>query len=124
MIHDDDVYALIFTSDLALEVRSEFVDRTSVGLSVRDASIHVLGKFADLLRDPNDGPVIIIALAALQLDHGTLMTSVQGAAIELIESREAERAWRSSDSETMQERRQLLSRLAETLRTAPTVDDD
>ena len=117
-------YVGLFTSDLATEIRNEFVDRTEFNVPVRDATAHVLARFRDLLGDPNDGPVIIVCLAALQLESGELFASIRDAAIGLIESREAQRAWRCDDADLGRNRRAVLDRLAAALRDAPIVSDD
>jgi hypothetical protein len=117
-------YTGLFASDLAQEIRAEFFDRTEFGVPVRDATAHVLARFAKLLDDPNDGPVVIVSLAALQLDCGQLFESIRDAAIELIESREAQRAWKCLDHELGANRRAVLERLAAALRGAQVVAED
>lgn len=114
-------FAELFTSDLAAEVRGEFFDRSEFGVPVRDATAHVLTRFGKLLGDPNDGPVLIVCLAALQLDSRQLFESIRDAAVELIESREAQRAWKCLDHQLGQDRRAVLERLATALREAQVI---
>lgn len=117
-------FAELFTSDLAAEVRGEFDERLGFGLSSKDATVHVVARFGSLMTDPNDGPVVIVCLAALQFESSGLFASFRDAAIELIESREAQRAWKCFDHESGQQRRAVLDRLAAALREAPIVETD
>ncbi|MBC8105832.1 MAG: hypothetical protein H7Z14_04525 [Anaerolineae bacterium] len=116
-------FAELFTSDLAAEVRGEFEERVGFGLSSKDATVHVVARFGSLLSDPNDGPVVIVCLAALQFEAGGLFQSFRDAAIELIDTREAQRAWKCFDHEAGQQRRAVLDRLATALRGANVISD-
>ena len=117
-------FAELFTSDLAAEVRGEFDERIGFGLSSQHATVHAVARFGSLLTDPNDGPVVIVCLAALQFEAGGLSQSFRDAAIELIETREAQRAWKCFDHEAGQQRRAVLDRLATALRDAPVVEPE
>jgi len=117
-------FAELFTSDLAADVRGEFDERIGFGLSSQDATVHVVARFGSLMTDANDGPVVIVCLAALQFEAGGLFQSFKDAAIELIESREAQRAWKCFDHEAGQQRRAVLDRLAAALREAPVIAED
>jgi hypothetical protein len=117
-------FAELFTSDLAADVRSEFEERIGFGLSSQDATVHVVARFGNLMTDPNDGPVVIVCLAALQFEADGLFQSFKDAAIELIDTREAQRAWKCFNHEAGQQRRAVLDRLATALRDAPVITDD
>ena len=80
-----DRYDALFAGDLAAEIRGEFDERVAFGLPVADASAAVVEQFGGLLRDPEDGPVVLIALAALQLLDRGLQPAVRDAALELLE---------------------------------------
>ena len=109
-----------------MEVRSEFAEQLSFGATIPDATRHVLTRFSDLLRDPNDGPVVIVCLAALHLRHadGAVAPVVRDAAIQLIDIGDAERAWRSDDFQARGKRRELLGALREVLSRAPEHDEE
>jgi hypothetical protein len=117
-------FAELFSSDLAAEIRGEFDERIGFGLSSKDATVHVVARFGSVMTDPNDGPVVIVCLAALQFEAGGLFQSFRDAAIELIDTREAQRAWKCFDHEAGMQRRAVLDRLATALRDAPVVADD
>ena len=114
----------IYQSDLSAEIRSAFLEQLSFGLDVKDATQTVLLRFGDLLKQPNEGPVVLIVLAALQLEREQLYAPFRDAAIELIESGEAEAAYRVQEPATLKGRKELLSSLANLLQSAQTVDED
>ena len=87
----------ILASDLAVEIQAEFNGRLAVGLDVAAATGHVIGKFHSALTSAQDGPVFLIALAALQLREGHLQAVIRDAALDLIETGEAIAAYRPDD---------------------------
>ena len=62
----DAVIDALFASDLAKDVRSEFNARREEGLSVNDATARWSRTFATCSNAPEEGPVVIIAIAVLQ----------------------------------------------------------
>jgi hypothetical protein len=116
-VTDDDLEP-IFASDLAAEVRREFVGRVDHGIPVSAATRDVLAAFRDLLADPQEGPVVFLALAALQLRTGRVMPFVRDAALDLIRTGEARRAYASTDPTTTKQRKALLAALEEALESA------
>ena len=111
-----DVATALLSSDLALEVRAEFDGRMSVGLPVEAATAHAFNRFRTALADPDDGPVVILALAALQWREGRLQAVIRDAAVDLIDSGEATAAHRSADAAARRAREQLLDAFAGELR--------
>ena len=89
----DDRFAALYASDLATEVRQEFEDRMGFGTSAAEATAAVVQQFGQAMHDANDGPVILLALAALQLHHGQVEPAFRDAALELIDDGTAERAY-------------------------------
>ncbi|CAN5522462.1 hypothetical protein BH09PLA1_BH09PLA1_11700 [soil metagenome] len=117
-------FAELFSSDLAAEIRGEFEERVGFGLSSKDATVHVVARFGRVMTDPNDGPVVIVCLAALQFEAGGLFQSFRDAALDLIDTREAQRAWKCFDHEAGQQRRAVLDRLATALRDAAVIAEN
>ncbi len=91
------VLAGLLASDLAVEIQAEFNGRLGVGLDVPAATGYVLGKFHSALTSPQEGPVVLIALAALQMREGYLQAVMQTAALDLIDSGEALAAYKPVD---------------------------
>jgi len=111
-------FSPLFTSDLARDVRAELVEQFNAGSSIADATAHALAHFRDVLNDPNDGPVVLLAIAAFQLDHAQVLSVIRDASINLIESREAEAAWETSEPMARAQRRELLQQMLSVLREA------
>jgi hypothetical protein len=121
MVMETDFTPLL-NSDLARDVRAELVEHFTSGASVPDSTLHVLTRFHDVLNDPNDGPVVILAVAAFQLDHSQLQPLIRDAAIDLIESGEAQTAWKSADADLRVQRRDLLQQLLTSLKDAAVIE--
>ena len=114
--------APFLASDLAMEVASVYHEHTGVGVGAGEATAAVISTFRELLADPDEGPVIFLALAATQLREGRLVEPVRDAAIALIESGDAQRAWRQTDATISIQRRTALAAVAEQLRVAELVE--
>jgi hypothetical protein len=113
----------LLASDLAQEVRAEFEGQLGGGHTVPAATGHVVGRFRNALADPHDGPVVLLALAALQWREDYLQPVIRDSAVDLVESGEAMAAHRTRDAATRRNRRELLEQFAEVLRTATVVDE-
>jgi hypothetical protein len=108
----NELLAALLASDLSVEVTAEFNGRLSMGFDVPAATANVFGKFRSALGSPQDGPVVLIALAVLQLREGFLQEVIRDAAIDLIESGEALNAYRSEDGSQRKATLQILEQLA------------
>jgi hypothetical protein len=117
---DDIIWALL-SSDLAQEVKAEFNGQLSVGCDVGLATQHVFAQFGEALSDPNTGPVVILALAAMQLREGLLHPIIRTAALDLIESGEAAAAFPAQTGDLRKSRRQLLDQFASALESSGTL---
>jgi hypothetical protein len=118
----DDVIATVFASDLAQDVRAEFNERRGYGMSVADATGEVVAAFRHLLERPDEGPVVIAALAALQLREGELHAAVRDAAVVLLR---AGRGFERQAGEAMDRRRErerVRQELVEALAAAAVVN--
>jgi len=115
-------YEPFFASDLAAEVRREYTSRVDHGVPVADATRDTLAIFRDLLADPQEGPVIFLALAALQVQDGRVMAFIRDAALDLIATGEAKRAYANTDPMVSRQRRELLANLEAALDVQQVVD--
>ena len=84
--HDqrDAVIDALFASDLAKDVRGEFNARREQGSSVHDATGAIVATYGHVLSRPEEGPVVIVALAVLQLLEGAPTATFCDAAIDLL----------------------------------------
>lgn len=122
----NDPFAPLFASDLAEQVRETFEELIGFGGSPVAATQETVHRFGGLLNDEQDGPVILIVLAALQLKHGVVFSSIRDAAIEAIDSGHAARlaGGGGGDATVKRQLRDLLAELREALASIQIVDDD
>jgi hypothetical protein len=123
MASEDVVWALL-ASDLAQEVKSEFNDQLSVGFDVAGATQHVFVHFREALANAHTGPVVILALAALQLKEQQLHPIIRDAALDLIETGEAAAAFPAATGDLRKSRRALLDQFANELQQATAVSGE
>ncbi|HEY0008047.1 MAG TPA: hypothetical protein VGB55_04935 [Tepidisphaeraceae bacterium] len=114
----DEVTAPFLVSDLAQEVRSLLLEHSPHGADIGPATAVVFETFGELLRDPNDGPVIFLAVAAWQLQNQQLLEPIRDAALALIDSGDAQRAYRQTDATIDLQKKTALTKLAAALREA------
>ncbi len=87
----DDPFAPLFASDLAQQVRETFEEMMEFGASVTAATQETVHRFEGTLNHEQEGPVVILALAALQVKHREIHASIRDAALELLRSGEADK---------------------------------
>lgn len=112
--------SVLLASDLAQEVRGEFDGQRKAGQDIPSATAHVLARFGPALHSAADGPVVLIALAALQLREGHLQAVIRDAAIDLIDSEEAINAYRPLDLAQRKSLRQVLEQFGRLLQDTAT----
>ncbi len=83
----------IFDSDEAADISALFEDELRTGATVAHATAEVLREAKAALNDPDDGPTVWLALAALQLEQGELHANVRDHALAVIESGADLRRW-------------------------------
>jgi hypothetical protein len=80
----DAVMDALFASDLAKDVRGEFNARRDEGMSVHDATSAIVASYGHMLSQPDEGPVVIIAIAVMQLLDRAPTATFREAALELL----------------------------------------
>lgn len=113
----------LFENDLALDVRGDFEEALDEGLSPADAARAVLDRYDDVLPDPDDGPVVWLVLAALQLEQGALDPEMQARAIGIVDGGLGLRRWVEAGPEALAERGRVLAELRQRLRSAEAGDE-
>lgn len=108
----------IFDDDLARDVRGDFEGALDEGLSVSVSTRRVLEEHADTLEDPDDGPVIWLSLAALQLEQGALQPEVKERAIRIVDGGLGLQSWAEAGPEALAERRRVLEEFGQWVRSA------
>ncbi len=75
----------IFDDDTAWDVKGIFEGALEDGCSADDAVERVKEEMSDAIEDEDDGPIIWLALACLQIEKGSLSEEVKKNALEGIE---------------------------------------
>jgi hypothetical protein len=75
----------IFDNDVASDVRALFEDELNTGASVAHATAEILRESKGALDDSDDGPIVWLALAALQLQRKELQSNVRDHALAVID---------------------------------------
>jgi Domain of unknown function (DUF4259) len=106
----------IFDNDEANDIRALFENELGTGASVAHATAMVLSEAKDALNNPESGPIIWLALAALQLDRGELQPNVRDHALAVIDDGEDLRRWEAEATpEDAAGRKRVLDGLRERL---------
>jgi hypothetical protein len=98
----------IFGDDTACDVRDQFTELLSTGVSAAEATKALLASWAAALQDADDGPIFWLALAATQWKYGCLLPDVQAEAIQIIDSNAGLSRWEGRAAGT---RRRALATL-------------
>ncbi|MBF6611886.1 MAG: DUF4259 domain-containing protein [Chloroflexi bacterium] len=101
----------IFDDDTAGDTRDAFEDELSRGADGADAARRVLVKFVADLDDEDEGSIIYLALAALQLEHGTASEGIRRRALEIIDTGVDLHRWEEAGSTKLSQRKQVLENL-------------
>jgi hypothetical protein len=109
----------IFDNDAASDVRLDFEDAQRAGFSVSESTQQILRVREDEgALDYDEGPLIYLALAALQMDHGELAASIKAHALAAIDA-ESETVDEWFGPEIQAARRQVLEALRQRLLSYP-----
>ncbi|HLX63704.1 MAG TPA: hypothetical protein VKX17_20705 [Planctomycetota bacterium] len=101
----------LFETDLARTLRREFEAAIASGASAYVAGDRAMQAHADLVNDPEWGPVIFYALAALQMEHGVIGSAIRKRALTYINSGEGLDVWRGREEEIVAARKKIEQQL-------------
>lgn len=101
----------MFYDDLSLDVQNTFEAALAEGLDVVTATQRVLDRGVTELTDTTLAPIIYLALAALQLEHGAVQPEVRRRAMTLITTQQGIRSWSDAGPEILSRRMQALDAL-------------
>ena len=121
-VHDDP-FDPLFASDLAAEVRETFEEMVGFGASPVAATQETVSRFEGALHDDETGPLVIVTLAALQVRHRVVFSSIRDAAIEAIDEGAADRLTRG-DGAARRQVREILGTLRDILEQIQVADED
>ena len=101
----------IFEDDVALDVRGDFEEAVNGGASIEEASAVILGEYAEELEDVDDGPVVYLALAALQVERGRVQDPIRREALRVIDEGTNLPRWEDAGEEALTARKRVLDDL-------------
>lgn len=107
----------LFSDDSACDVRDSYVDLVGDGLTGPEATKALLREWSASLNDPDESPVIWLALAATQWRVGRLECHVLQQALNVIDSGSDLARWESG-SKDLKKRKVVLERLRAQLTSA------
>jgi hypothetical protein len=71
----------IFDDDLAVDVKDAWEDEINMGRSPADAARAVAEAFSEIAEDPDEGPILFISLATLQLEARAVENGIRTVAL-------------------------------------------
>lgn len=76
----------IFDDDFAFDIKGDYEDILSSGLSHEAVTKTLVNEYQDALDDPEESCVFWLALASIQLEHNALLNNVKTNALDVINS--------------------------------------
>ncbi len=80
-----EITEILFDHALAVQVSDAFEEEMAKRGNLRLAATETRKRFTDELNDPETEPLVVIALAALQLEHERIEPRIRARTLELIE---------------------------------------
>jgi hypothetical protein len=106
----------IFDDDTASDVRGEWRDAIIEGLTAEEVSDRLKTSFEHALADEDESKIFWLALAAAQMETGSLLEDVRDRALRIIDAGGDVARWAEEDEGLARQRQRVLNRLAEKLR--------
>ncbi|MGH3390276.1 MAG: hypothetical protein ACRDOO_15515, partial [Actinomadura sp.] len=103
-------YAL-FSDDTACDVRDDYRELIEDGIGDTEATQKVLADYTEALDDPDDGPIVWLALAASQSKIGRLEPSVLAKALEVLDQGLGLDRWAEEGPKELAKRQAALEKI-------------
>jgi hypothetical protein len=103
----------LFHDDVAVDVRSEYLDLLANGVSDAEAFRTMVQEWKESIADYDDGPVFWLALAATQWEYGRLHSRAKTQALKIIDNGTGIDRW--TDAGLAKKRQAVLARLRKKL---------
>jgi hypothetical protein len=100
----------IFDDDTSLDVQAEYEEALEDGLSVKKATSLILEIYEDVLSD-DEGPIVFLALAAIQIEKGHIQEKIKKKALNIIETEAGLERWNSVEKDELNKRKEVLNDL-------------
>ena len=102
-----DVDKIFVESDQAADVKEIFGQYMRKTKNVEKATEAVLAELTEMVEDPDDGPVVYLALAILQAKKKQLIQTIKERALEIIEKDIGIERWKETGDDTLKEHLEL-----------------
>jgi hypothetical protein len=102
----------LFDDDVASDTRGEFESCLEAGMAPSAAAHAALQALSEEAADPDDGPVVYLALASLLLDLGVSRHPAVARAAQIVREGEGLERWRDAGPEALAEREAVYAELA------------
>ncbi len=110
----------ILDNDTAMDVKGIFEGAMEDGKSFDAATEEVLHECQDVLEDSDEGPIVYLALAAVQLEQGQIHNWLRDRALEIIDRRRGLALWREAGGEVLSLHLEARKDLRKAIRQAET----
>ena len=101
----------LYNDDVAVDVRREYKELLKSGKTDEEALQEIFSTFAEIISDPEDGPVLWFALADTMWKLGRLTPEVQQQALKHIEAGADLCRWKEQDPKQATKRKEVLEQL-------------
>lgn len=105
----------VFDDDLALDIKDEFESGLSEELSIPGITKEILENYEDVINDEDEGSIVYLALAALQIKHGHLQPKIKKEALKIIDKGKGLERWEEAGEEVLSTRQMVLQELKKRL---------
>ena len=112
----------IFENDVAMDVQENFCEFMEEGDTAFEATDKILESFSDVLEDPEEGSLVYIALAELQMEKNALQQSIKKQILKIFSDDSIYEIW--EDSEDYKERKAELKDFVKRVEKYPQVISD
>jgi hypothetical protein len=106
----------IFSDDSAADIREDYKDHIGDGLSPAEATDRILAEWGSSFDDPDEGPTVWLALAAIQWQLGRLEDRVKAKALETLAAGGDLHRW---EGKSREKRKAVLEKLRTQLESPP-----
>lgn len=107
----------IFEDDIAMDIKTEYEDAICEGISMKETTKQILESYRDILDDVDEGSIVYLALAALQIEQGTVLKKVKQTTLKIIDSGKGLDRWEEAGEELLKRRKCVLNDLKRKLMT-------
>ncbi len=101
----------IFSDDITADIKAEFDLAIEEGMNVKKATKFILKTFEDSLEDEDEAPLVILALAKLQLEKGKVEKHIKKKALHIIENGDGLERWEEAGEDILKMREKALQEL-------------